>query len=112
MLTSVPTVQINGAPAQAALAPAPVAEDEPWYFCPMCPEVRQSGPGACPKCGMALEPDDSAPGSPRPNTSVPCTRRWSATARGVPELRHGFGAENRDRRATENPELREMSRRF
>ena len=27
------------------------------YVCPMDPEVRQSGPGACPKCGMALEPD-------------------------------------------------------
>src|SRR5437773_1490566 len=27
------------------------------YICPMDPEVRQSEPGACPKCGMALEPD-------------------------------------------------------
>lgn len=26
------------------------------YTCPMHPEVRQAGPGACPKCGMALEP--------------------------------------------------------
>jgi Cu+-exporting ATPase len=26
------------------------------YTCPMDPEVRQFGPGACPKCGMALEP--------------------------------------------------------
>ncbi|MGE0116380.1 MAG: heavy metal translocating P-type ATPase [Dongiaceae bacterium] len=26
------------------------------YTCPMHPEVRQSGPGACPACGMALEP--------------------------------------------------------
>jgi P-type Cu+ transporter len=26
------------------------------YTCPMDPEVRQQGPGACPKCGMALEP--------------------------------------------------------
>ncbi len=25
------------------------------YTCPMHPEVRQPGPGACPKCGMALE---------------------------------------------------------
>src|SRR4030095_15836650 len=28
------------------------------YTCPMDPEVRQEGPGACPKCGMALEPLD------------------------------------------------------
>ena len=27
------------------------------YVCPMDPEVRQKGPGACPKCGMALEPE-------------------------------------------------------
>jgi Cu+-exporting ATPase len=26
------------------------------YTCPMHPEVRESGPGACPECGMALEP--------------------------------------------------------
>jgi Cu+-exporting ATPase len=31
------------------------------YICPMDPEVRQSEPGACPKCGMALEPDLSDP---------------------------------------------------
>ncbi|MCK2095428.1 heavy metal translocating P-type ATPase [Thauera aromatica] len=38
--------------ASAESAPAPGAE----YTCPMHPEVRQLGPGACPKCGMALEP--------------------------------------------------------
>ncbi|HEX4331597.1 MAG TPA: heavy metal translocating P-type ATPase [Usitatibacter sp.] len=27
------------------------------YTCPMHPEVRQQGPGVCPKCGMALEPE-------------------------------------------------------
>ncbi|MFP5402449.1 MAG: heavy metal translocating P-type ATPase [Gammaproteobacteria bacterium] len=32
--------------------PAPGTE----YTCPMHPEVRQIGPGTCPKCGMALEP--------------------------------------------------------
>ena len=26
------------------------------YTCPMHPEIRQQGPGGCPKCGMALEP--------------------------------------------------------
>ncbi|GFE59076.1 heavy metal translocating P-type ATPase [Geobacter sp. AOG1] len=31
------------------------------YTCPMHPEVVQSGPGACPKCGMALEPLQVAP---------------------------------------------------
>lgn len=27
------------------------------YTCPMHPQVRQTGPGACPICGMALEPE-------------------------------------------------------
>ena len=31
-----------------------VAEKE--YVCPMHPEVRQSAPGKCPKCGMNLRP--------------------------------------------------------
>jgi P-type Cu+ transporter len=35
---------------------APVADPGAIYTCPMHPEVRQLGPGACPKCGMALEP--------------------------------------------------------
>ncbi len=32
------------------------ASDVREYTCPMHPEVRQMGPGACPLCGMALEP--------------------------------------------------------
>src|SRR5438552_3217596 len=32
------------------------------YVCPMDPEVRESKSGACPKCGMALEP--AAPAAP------------------------------------------------
>jgi Cu+-exporting ATPase len=35
---------------------APAARDARIYTCPMHPEIRQVGPGACPKCGMALEP--------------------------------------------------------
>ena len=47
-------------PAQPADAPAP-ATPAATYICPMDPEVRQSTPGACPKCGMALEPDLAGP---------------------------------------------------
>ena len=32
------------------------------YLCPMHPEVRQRGPGSCPKCGMALEPEKPGAG--------------------------------------------------
>ncbi len=34
------------------------ANDQRMYTCPMDPEVRQVGPGTCPKCGMALEPEE------------------------------------------------------
>ncbi len=30
------------------------------YTCPMHPEVRQPGPGKCPKCGMTLVPVKAA----------------------------------------------------
>ena len=30
----------------------------PAYSCPMHPSVRQSGPGQCPACGMALQPEN------------------------------------------------------
>ncbi|MFK2931266.1 heavy metal translocating P-type ATPase [Dyella agri] len=36
--------------------PAPPAPAGAIYTCPMHPEVQQTGPGDCPKCGMALEP--------------------------------------------------------
>jgi len=29
------------------------------YICPMHPSVRQSSPGKCPKCGMALVPESA-----------------------------------------------------
>lgn len=44
-------------PAPAAAPPMPAGTI---YTCPMDPEVRQIGPGTCPKCGMALEPLDPA----------------------------------------------------
>ncbi|MBI4988663.1 MAG: heavy metal translocating P-type ATPase [Rhodocyclales bacterium] len=39
-----------------APAPAEAAQSGAEYTCPMHPEVRQIGPGTCPKCGMTLEP--------------------------------------------------------
>ena len=39
---------------QPEQAPAPAGTT---YTCPMHPEIRQVGPGTCPICGMALEPE-------------------------------------------------------
>jgi len=46
------------------------------YTCPMHPEIRQAGPGSCPICGMALEPDVASPNAgPNPEL-VDMTRRF------------------------------------
>lgn len=39
-------------------APVSTEDKERIYTCPMHPEVRQKGPGNCPICGMALEPEE------------------------------------------------------
>ena len=39
-----------------AISGAASGAEEVEYTCPMHPEIRQTGPGACPICGMALEP--------------------------------------------------------
>ena len=49
-----PAKYLQPAPHAEPAAPSGAANIE--YTCPMHPEVRQKGPGSCPKCGMALEP--------------------------------------------------------
>ncbi len=44
--------------APAEDRPVDDASKDAIYTCPMHPEIRQVGPGACPKCGMNLEPVD------------------------------------------------------
>jgi Cu+-exporting ATPase len=94
----------------AAAQPGP-ADMEREYTCPMDPEVRQQGPGACPKCGMALEPVDFAP----------VTRiEWTCPMH--PEIVRdepgpcpicGMALEPRTVTLEErNPELEDMTRRF
>lgn len=47
-------------------APKPAAPAGTIYTCPMDPEVKQVGPGACPVCGMALEPLEFDPHAENP----------------------------------------------
>ena len=47
-----------GAASKAKPAQSAGAKSTAIYTCPMHPEIRQIGPGSCPKCGMALEPLD------------------------------------------------------
>ncbi len=41
------------------------------YICPMHKAVRQAGPGKCPKCGMALQPEGTRFGMVRHMFSNP-----------------------------------------
>ena len=45
------------------------------YTCPMHPEIRQEGPGSCPICGMALEPETVAAVAPPNHELIDFTRR-------------------------------------
>ena len=50
------------------------------YTCPMHPEVRQLGPGTCPKCGMALEPEVASADDEENPELRDMTRRFSVAA--------------------------------
>ena len=54
---------------------APVPEGT-IYTCPMHPQIRQVGPGACPICGMALEPDIASADTPANPELADFTRRF------------------------------------
>src|SRR5205823_3898352 len=61
-----------------------LADQEIWYFCPMHPEVRQLGPGSCPKCGMALEAELTSAAGPDDSELRDMTRRlWVSAALAV-----------------------------
>ncbi len=55
--------------------PAPVVPGA-IYTCPMHPEVRQEGPGSCPICGMALEPETVTAEAPVNHELIDFTRRF------------------------------------
>ena len=83
------------------------------YTCPMHPEVRQGGPGACPKCGMALEP--VTPAAPMTHTEYTCPMH-PEIVRQEPGFCPicGMALEPRTVSVAEeaNPELIDMTRRF
>ncbi len=55
------------------------------YTCPMHPEIRQVGPGACPICGMALEPAViTAETPPNPELADFTRRFWIGLALTIP----------------------------
>jgi len=101
-----PPVSIQSAPKAESPKTAPA------YVCPMCPEVRETKPGACPSCGMALEPELPV-ASTRTEYTCPMHPEIVRSEPGSCPI-CGMTLEPRTVTAAdeENPELRDMTRRF
>jgi Cu+-exporting ATPase len=111
--SSAPGVQMAAAPAQKAVAGPPGPASATLYTCPMDPEVRQAGPGACPKCGMDLEPEVVAPAPVKIEYTCPMHPQIVRDRPGTCPI-CGMDLEPRTVTAApeENVELRKMKRRF
>ncbi len=82
------------------------------YICPMCPEVRQIGPGPCPKCGMALDSESPVAAATKTEYTCPMHPQIVREAPGSCPI-CGMALEPRTvTLAEDNPELRDMTRRF
>ena len=105
-------VTLGAQPSSSVANAVPSSKPASAYVCPMCPEVRSAVPAACPRCGMALEPEMPV-----------ATTRVEYTCPMHPEIVRpgpghcpicGMALEPRTVTAQEeeNPELRDMTRRF
>lgn len=82
------------------------------YVCPMDPEVLETKPGACPICGMALEPADVTIQPTRTEYSCPMHPEIVQAEPGTCSI-CGMALESRTVTVEEaNPELTDMTRRF
>ena len=102
-----PEKYLNPQPAQPVPVPSGVM-----YVCPMDPEVRQQGPGACPKCGMALEPETITAPASKVEWTCPMHPEIVRDAPGHCPI-CGMALEPRTITLEDkNPELEDMTRRF
>jgi Cu+-exporting ATPase len=90
----------------------PLASSPTAYVCPMDPEIRQNHAGACPKCGMALEPELPVAAT-KTQWTCPMHPEIVRDAPGACPI-CGMALEPKTVTAAteENPELRDMTRRF
>ena len=78
--TAEPARYLDGRKAAPPAAPAGTI-----YTCPMHPEIRQLGPGSCPICGMALEPElVTADSAPNPELADFTRRFWIGLVLSLP----------------------------
>jgi len=87
---------------QARAAPVPAGTI---YTCPMHPEIRQAGPGSCPICGMALEPElVTAEIGPSPELADMTRRFWIGAVLTLPVLLLEMGSHLVDLHALVSPQ--------
>lgn len=104
------------APAKQTPSVSPPEKAEPRtsaYVCPMDPEVREKSPGACPKCGMALEPE--IPAAPATRVEYACPMHPEIVRPepgGCPICGMALEPRTVTVEEEENPELVSMTRRF
>ena len=105
-------IAVHSAPASETPHTVKAVAAGTTYVCPMDREVRQSAPGACPKCGMALEPETPAAAT-RTEYVCPMHPEIVRDAAGACPI-CGMALEPRTVSALddENPELVDMRRRF
>jgi P-type Cu+ transporter len=83
-------------PGKYLAGDAPSSEPVPEgtiYTCPMHPQIRQVGPGTCPICGMALEPElATADAGPNPELADMTRRFWIGLVLALPVVVLEMGA--------------------
>jgi Cu+-exporting ATPase len=78
-------------PAEHPATPVPAPAGTK-YTCPMHPEIVQDGPGSCPICGMALEPQTiSLDDAPNPELADMTRRFWISAALSLPVVALAMG---------------------
>jgi Cu+-exporting ATPase len=90
----------------------PVHSEGAAYVCPMCPEVRESKPMPCPKCGMALEQETPVLSSRMEYTCPMHPEIVRSDPGHCPICGMALEARTVTAEEEENPELASMSRRF
>jgi Cu+-exporting ATPase len=81
-----PEKYVQANPGAAPSHPTAKTEPQEEYTCPMHPEVKQTGPGSCPKCGMALEPREITSQDSNPELVNMTRRLWISVVLAVPML--------------------------
>src|SRR5258706_3726475 len=77
----------HGPHARQARKPEAAVPEGTIYTCPMHPQIRQIGPGSCPICGMALEPEvASLDAPPNPELADMTRRFWIGLVLSLPAV--------------------------